>query len=375
MSFDEFPKLYGKASSGKLKSWEIKVINEKIVKIRSIYGFVDGKQQITDKEITKGKNIGKANETTPYTQAISEAKSKWTKKYEEGYRENKNLLQKNVYGTKDTKPKTILPMLALDYHKRGKDIVFPCFVQPKLDGVRCIAQGNVLCSRTTKVFEGLSKIKSETEKCPFILDGELYSDTLDFQALTGLIQRKKNIDTDLEKQINLVVYDIISDEDYSVRLEKLKEFFSKNKFKNVKLHLTEECKSKADLKKFHDKYVKQGYEGLMIRNKNGGYKEKYRSKNLQKYKMFEDAEFEIVGFTEGTGIEKGLIIWICKIKNGDTFQVRPKGTHSQRKDLFKKGNQFIGEKLTVKYQELTNDGIPRFPTTPHGGLGDIRDYE
>jgi DNA ligase-1 len=141
------------------------------------------------------------------------------------------------------------------------------------------------------------------------------------------------------------------------------------------LHTTEECFSKNDIKQFHDSYIKKGYEGLIIRNKKGAYQEKYRSKNLQKYKEFQDDEFEIIDYTEGTGKEKDLIIWVCQTKDGKTFQVRPKGTHEERKKLYKNGKKHIGKMLTVVFQELTNDGIPRFPTTRYGGLGDLRTYE
>jgi DNA ligase-1 len=176
------------------------------------------------------------------------------------------------------------------------------------------------------------------------------------------------------KKIKLIVYDKVSEKDYTERFTELKSKLD-NKFVYTNLLLTENCESENEIKSFHDKYTKKGYEGLIIRNKKGGYQESYRSKNLQKYKEFVDDEFEIVGYTDGTGIEKDLVIWTCKTKTGNTFQVRPKGTHDERRDLFINGQRYVGKYLTVVYQELTNDGIPRFPTTLHGGKADIRDYE
>ena len=113
-----------------------------------------------------------------------------------------------------------------------------------------------------------------------------------------------------------------------------------------------------------------GFEGLILRNCNGIYEVNKRSYDLQKYKHFIDEEFDIIDFTEGTGDEKGLIIFICETKSGKTFSVRPKGNHEYRKELFDNGDYLIGKKLTVMFQEYSGEGVPRFPV----GIT-IRDYE
>jgi hypothetical protein len=91
---------------------------------------------------------------------------------------------------------------------------------------------------------------------------------------------------------------------------------------------------------------------------------------LQKFKQFLDDEFSIVDFLEGTGNDAGTVIWVCTNDNNDTFKVRPRGTREQRREWFSDGNNLIGSTLTVRYFELTDDGIPRFPV----GIA-IRDYE
>ena len=108
----------------------------------------------------------------------------------------------------------------------------------------------------------------------------------------------------------------------------------------------------------------------MLRNCAGTYRVGVRSTDLQKYKEFEDAEYEVVGFKEGDGLEKGCVIWMCKTAAGQTFAVRPRGTHEERAALFPRAASFVGQQLTVRFQELTTDGIPRFPV----GLT-FRDYE
>jgi DNA ligase-1 len=107
--------------------------------------------------------------------------------------------------------------------------------------------------------------------------------------------------------------------------------------------------------------VLENNEGLMIRNKQGLYQLGSRSVDLQKYKEFEDAEYPVIGFTEGQGLAKGHVIWICRTKEGKDFHVVHKGTHEERAAFFKKAKSYIGKELTVRYQELSEDGIPRFP--------------
>ena len=118
----------------------------------------------------------------------------------------------------------------------------------------------------------------------------------------------------------------------------------------------------------HAQYVAEGYEGIMLRNKEGVYSNA-RSAHLQKYKEFTDMEVEIVGFKEGEGLEEGCIVWLCKL-NDKQFACRPRGTREERMELFQNGGKYIGKQLTVRYQEKTDDGLLRFPV----GIA-IRDYE
>ena len=132
--------------------------------------------------------------------------------------------------------------------------------------------------------------------------------------------------------------------------------------------------SESSLEETHDNFVDEGYEGLMIRNFKMPY-EFSRSWNLVKYKKMKDAEFKISGAKEGTGNAAGAIIWNCTTDDGkNNFDVVPLGTMDERRKLWKEyqtnPGQFIGQPLTVQFQELTPKGIPRFPK----GIS-IRDYE
>lgn len=373
MAVTLLPTLYTIKKGNKKQFWKIFVEDKTDYSVIIIkYGLIDGKVTTSEKTINYGKNLGKANETTRYEQAVNEAQSKWNKKIYQGYVPDKSSLTKQVE-TNNSK-KIILPMLAHDFNKRGKDISFPCYVQPKLDGVRAIFNNGKFQSRTGKFFPNLDHIKNELNNSDLnlILDGELYSNTLGFQDIVGIVKKEKINENDRIKlnQIIFIVYDAILDIDYSQRLSKLKIFFKNKNFKYNYLHNTEICNTIEELSQFHDKYVEKGYEGLILRNFTGKYEIKNRSKNLQKYKKFQDDEFEIINFTDGTGIEKNLVIWICQTKEGKQFNIRPQGTHEDRKKLFKNGKKYIGKYLTVKYFEYTDDGIPRFPV----GIA-IRDYD
>lgn len=376
-----FPTLHGEATSGKTKVWSIDVRSEDgNGVIRTIRGYLGGKMQENDKVITTGKNIGKKNETTPLQQAISEARAMWVKMKESGYAEvgvvsSQDAMQEPVA----TRGKGItadvpLPMLAHDYHKRGKTMVFPCYSQRKLDGVRCVAiPQKGLFSRLRKEFPHMEHIKEEINKLPssLILDGELYSTTLGFQEIVGLVKREtlKPGDTEKQHQIKYHVYDMISEKPYEERLKDLHKLFRTHPFQHLVLVETAVCKSEENMKQQHATYVADGYEGIMLRAPHGLYKNS-RSVDLLKYKEFFDDEYEVVDFREGDGLESGCVIWTCRTDEGNIFHCRPRGTHEERAELFQNGQQFIGQKLTVRYQEKTDDGLPRFPV----GIA-FRNYE
>jgi DNA ligase-1 len=265
-----------------------------------------------------------------------------------------------------------LPMLAYDYRKKADKVVYPCFVQPKLDGVRALFYNGKFYSRNGNQFYDLEHIKEELVNCNMVLDGELYTGEIKFEELVGLVKKQTKTDEDKKKseKIKYIVYDIISDDTFSSRNYHLNNFFEQKFYLHTQPLITEECKKHEEIKTFHDKYVNLGYEGLIIRNKKGKYQEKNRSNDLLKYKEFEEDEFEIVDFKCGTGQDANAVIWICKTKEGKIFKARPEGTLEERRKQYRQGKSNIGKLLTVKYQNLSKDGIPRFPV----GIT-IRDYE
>ncbi len=380
MSIPSFPPLFGESSHGKRKVWKIRVESRgDHGVIVTEHGYENGKMVSNERVIEKGKNLGKANATTALQQAISEAQSTWNKKRDAGYTTGMDVTEpvpseECVAESVGTRHISVLPMLAQDYNKRGKSIVFPCFAQRKLDGVRCVASARGLFSRNGKGFPHLGFIQSEIAALggEYLLDGELYSDTLTFQEIVGLVKKEKLRAEDLTKlqQIYLCVYDLIDTERTNEERLGILQNLLHRPTAHLRILETEECRSKEDVKILHTRFVADGYEGLMLRNKTAKYRVGVRSTDLQKYKEFEDAEYPVMGFKEGEGLEKGCVIWICRTSKGQEFAVRPRGTHEERAALFSEGAKYVGKFLTVRFQELTTDGIPRFPV----GIS-FRDYE
>jgi ATP-dependent DNA ligase len=377
-SIQTFPALQGDTLTGKTKLWSIIVrLQDGTGVIVTTHGQKDGKMQVNEKIISEGKNIGKKNETTPFDQAVSEARAAWTKKRESNYTPVEAQEEKSDEpagkgkGMDESVP---LPMLAHDYNKRGKSIPFPCFVQKKFDGTRCVAVPQKgLFSRNRKSYPHLDHIKEEINKLPptMVLDGELYSETLSFQEIVGLVKKETLKAGDQEKQLQIQfhVYDIINEAPYVQRYSNLQLLFRRYKFKHLVLVKTEHCESEEKMKEMHAQYVAEGYEGIMLRSKEGTYSNA-RSIHLQKYKEFFDTEVKIVGFKSGEGLEEGCVLWECIYKE-KTFTCRPRGTREERMEYYQNGASYIGKDLTVRYQEETDDGLLRFPV----GVGIRQEYE
>lgn len=376
-----FPKLYKKTNTGAIQYWKISVAekfnsgNGTCWLITTEYGQKDtDKPQLTSDTIYSGKNIGKKNATTTKEQAFLEAKYKWEKQKKKGYCETESeasagKVDKIIEGG-------ILPMLAHTYEKQGDKIIFPCYVQPKLDGHRCIAivkNGKcTLWTRTRKKITSVPHIISELEEKikdwktqSFILDGELYNHDFknDFEHISHLV-RQEEPDPN-HKDVQYHVYDLVEPVIFSSRYTCLVEFTKGldqiNITESIKLVQTEYIKQQEEIKKYFKQFLNKGYEGIMLRNVNGPYENK-RSVHLQKVKEFEDAEFPIVGFKEGKGKLRGHIgAFTCELDSGETFDVKMSGETERLKDFFKDHSLWKGKKLTVQFQGYSKYNIPRFP--------------
>lgn len=382
---NQFPTLYGKDKHNKIKEWNIHVENHNTYSIiKYSYGYLNSKKVECTLQINKGKNLGKKNETTHHQQAIADAQSKWKRKKEI---DKYSTVLSDIQNT-DTGP--VLPMLAQEYKKHVKKLSFPCYVQPKLDGYRMIFEPktNTLTTRTGKPFGILTNTKLHQQLCElqlqFPVDGELYVHDSSFNFENYGILRRQDVSKLTQNELSILnkieyhIYDIIiSDVPFVKRLEELKKL-NNNSNDLIKVVETIECNNENDITEKHVHFTSNNYEGSIVRNASGLYKQKFRSYDLLKYKDFDDSEFTIVGFTSETNVSGGTdkpVVWICKTESDKKFNVPSKGTREERTVLFENGDKFIGKRLWVQHFGWTNDGIPRFPKTMREGIASIREIE
>jgi DNA ligase-1 len=230
-----------------------------------------------------------------------------------------------------------------------------------LDGVRLLVSKDGGISRTGKVVPGTEILGKDLEEGQYV-DGEAFDPKLDFEELTSTFK------TDPSK-LKFHVFDYFD-------LNKLNMTFEERweKVKSLKNPQYEYVKTtlvmlRDDVPSIHKHHVEEGHEGTMIRDKDSVYEVGQRSNYLLKFKDFQTEEYPIIDVKEGVGRDKGAVIWVCKA--GDQlFSVRPEGTLEVRRAFLEEKDKYIGKQLTVRFQNLTTLGVPRFPI----GVT-VRDYE
>lgn len=361
-----FSTLYKKTSSGAIQYWIIEVNANQI---NTRYGQVNGAEQQTIDVIHNGKNAGKKNETTPSQQAEAEALAKWEKQKKKGYVES---MEAAHTGELDALIEGgILPMLAHTFEKQGHKIKYPCYVQPKLDGIRCIAilkNGKcTLWSRTRKPIASCPHIIKEIEDSfkagDITLDGELYNSDFknNFEHIVHLVRQEEPDPQHTDIQFHW--YDVVNGKPFKERQQIIasSSLFHHHQFKYIVPVLSSRVEAESDVADFFEMFTRQGFEGAMLRNSAGLYVNK-RSNDLIKVKEFQDEEFEICGIEEGRGkLAHHVGAFQCKTKSGETFFAKMAGETQRLRDYFENHKLWEGKFLTVKFQDYTSYGIPRFP--------------
>jgi len=267
----------------------------------------------------------------------------------------------------------IKAMLAHKYNEDKAD--YPAFIQPKLDGVRCLFTAKGAFSRANNQFMNVQHIEQALK--PFfaknptaILDGELYNHSLkdDFEKIISLVKKKKPTKDDRVEAAELVeyhIYDVASMTiaNYTTRLNYI------NSISNFQWnHILRRVETKValdfdDALKMHNKNLKLGYEGSIYRSFEGKYKGT-RSWDLMKFKDFHDAEATIIGYEIGKGKREGTLgKFIMQDYEGNKFGCPP-GKGYNYKDLanmLENIHDYIGEYATFTYFERTKAGSYRHP--------------
>lgn len=363
------PRMYALSKTGSVRVYEIEVhdMGDHAVMTTRKKVTMNGKWTEDKYEYWTGVNIGKSNETTYLEQALSEAQSAWNRLRDAGF--TTTIPNPETRFNTDANGQ-IKPMLAISFNE--KKIKFPCLCQPKYDGVRCTisedSKGIHIISRKGKPYNipHLEKWAGEHRNL-LPLDGELYNHKdLTFQEIVSAVKRL----SDITPKIRYVVYDRpIPDVHNGDRWTQLCSDFADINDAPAYISGFTLCFNMKDIWDYHKECVSQGYEGIIIRNLDAEYEFGFRSSNLIKLKTFDDKEFSIVDVVEATGRDAGTAILVCKCKGG-TFSVKPQGTRELRHDYWVNRKSLIGKKVTVQYQGLSDDGVPRFPSAIS-----IRDYE
>jgi DNA ligase-1 len=295
---------------------------------------------------------------------MAEAVAKRTKKLESGYFEDVNNINEQQY---------FEPMLAAKWEDYKDKIQYPIYSQAKLDGIRCILTKNGMFSRNGKPIISaphiIDSVKPLFETNPdLIFDGELYADKFanDFNTIVSLVKKTKPTDADLaesKKQIEYHIYDLpSSNKNFLHRAYDLGILFETRleMSKYCRLVDTRKAENEEMVMEQYGLLVDAGYEGQILRV-DAKYENK-RSKSLLKHKSFIDEEFQILDIVEGEGNRSGTAGYmVFNTGEGKRFKSNVKGTWDETAEILRNKKQLIGKQATIKYFNLTPDGIPRFP--------------
>lgn len=348
----EFPELYSKAKTGSIKSWKIWAEGDEVF---TEFGLVDGKKQRASYKAL-GKNIGKANETSPEEQAILEAESKFkaqqNKRYFLSVEESNTTINK-------------APMKAKNYVKVSHLAKFPCYYQYKLDGMRVlitdidkklvetISKGGLSVALPIQIYNELLLLNQEIGIKE--LDGEIYLHNEYLQDLMSNIR----VNGPLTSKLEFHIFDIPSDKTFDKRLKDLeivKKTIDKLNLSFLKVVETSTINSEEEGIQALGVAEENGYEGLVLRNKEGLYEYGYESSDLLKWKNMESDEAFVydVGFDK---TKQGILF--CRTKAGKTFDCKMIGDAEKRS--YENQRKFKNKWITFKYQNLSKDDVPIFP--------------
>jgi ATP-dependent DNA ligase len=384
--------------------------------------------------ITTGKNLGKKNATNIITQTLRDGLSLYNKQIKKATTKEESKEKKEIKNA-DEFP-IPLPMRPQKHGQTGAstltehDFKDGLTGQRKSDGARCLAVYDEaekrvkLYSRTGAEFLGKDHIRKELEdvlskptslseftkvatdcvikdpskyigkvsgKLRIVFDGELYSHGQSLRSISGQARKVKNKkEGEDELLLQYHVYDMffpvaIQNEEnmiskcrqkyLDVIFERLKNAQYIRRVENIKIT------SMADIDNMMKKFRSEGYEGVIVRKDLGKYKYSFNNAStgdIIKFKHIQDEEFNIVGFTEGKGKDKGAIIWVAEVDqknakdpNDRNFSVVPKGmTLEERKYFYKCLSEevkdkdgksvtrfvrdFLNKPLTVEFSEISD---------------------
>ena len=282
------------------------------------------------------------------------------------------------------------PMLAHKFDNKRVDWSKPVFIQPKLDGIRCIMTADGCYSRNGKKFMNVQHLYTKAIKDLFkvnpllVIDGELYNHDLrdNFEKIVSLVRKQKPTSDDRKEARKLIqyhVYDFVMaykgkldliESDMNRYEKRMHQLVCSDMYgKHIRYVPARGVHSLDKAKEIHNDFLQQGYEGSILRL-DGPYK-CGRSYDLMKFKDFSDTEAKIVSWVEGKGKRRGTIgKFIAVDSNGVRFGMPVMDKFEYLKKNFKAMQDWVGKTATFTYFERTRAGSYRHPL-----FKAIRDYE
>ena len=385
-----FPKLYKRASTGAVLEWWMDY-NPATGEYRTCSCQKGGKVKIKAWTQPEAKNVGRSNETTPQKQGLVEIEAKYESQKKDHYFELESDIDRKLF---------FVPMLAEKFADVSEKIVYPAFMQRKFNGIRCINHGEGYAengkgafSRTGEEFFCIDHIKEEIDDIlarfpKALLDGELFKYGVPLNKIASLVSvntKLKDVTPERLAEAKSIIeyhiydgfgfFDTAQESPFSERHEALKSLLTGYKY--LKPVETFSVKSNKEAKTLLDRFLKEKYEGGILRMDDPYYND--RCDSLIKMKKFHDAEYEVVDILaskKGDWGGKAKKI-VCKLPDGCgkdgavTFESNIRGSMPEMEKLFKEKEKHIGKMATVTYQELSPYGVPLIPYTELP----FRDYE
>ena len=324
-------------------------------------------------------------------------------------------------GTKKYKGRAAAP--AKKKSSKEKASARGVWVQPKLDGIRALVSvvpdsaGKprvVMITRNGKQLVWLNHLREQVlvflrDHPDVILDCEVYAEHIygevevkgtgktqklvyhdsdlelpqkqRFDVISGGVRPVRGEPHTLEKQLCLYVFDIADptgeltqDERFAIRDELFETPKVSKLCPSLKKVETRKVKTVAEIDALHAEFAEKEFEGVVIRARNLKYDGGRKSLQMRKHKLVMDEEFIVEGAEKDDGVPVEHFVWVCSVRGPDgkkrKFTVKPMGTREQKQVWWSNRKKFIGQPLTVRFQDKTVDGVPRFPRG-HS----IRDYE
>ena len=343
--------------------WAIEVTDNAELKIAHAR-TLDGKETVRLVQV-EGKNLGRANETSPLEQAHKELEARVKKQIDKGYVQSLEAADApavNSVGLPQPVLATVLEKVkpeSIDWDN--------AYLQPKLNGHRCMFKDGTLYSRGGKEIE-LPHIKAAITELGLdnqFLDGELYIHGVPLQQIGSLVKKPREESVALEYHVydcpsselnfekryrSLMTTDILYSSEYLVEVE------------------TVTVTSLAEVHELTDQWVSEGFEGSILRHGTDSYEFGKRSRKILKVKNYIESEAEIVGWELKQPVIKEdgrtfqVICFVLRNNfGGDTFEVTAPGNEQQVHEQWRIAKSFVGKQMTFKYFELSDGMVPQQP--------------